>query len=502
MIKSAGNNYYYIVSKLNGLYLDASGGVAQNGTNIQVYTGNASTAQKFRFVEPMDLLASIDTAKYPGYKEKIAALMEAHPGWNFELLYTGLRLDQAVAGEASLHARNLVPNTSKGEWICSVCGTKPYDNGSWYCASEKAISYYMDPRNFLDDTNVFQFQDVNEYINDACTLQGIQNKVNNTFLKNYASSIDNACRNQNVNSYYIIARVLQEQGANGTSIGKGMNGGDGKTYYNPFNIGASGNDWTTIYNNALATAKRNGWDSMQKALEGGITFCKKNWLENYQNTLYQNKFDIDTRSGGSLYTHQYMQNLMAAYSEGRTLRSMYANTNKLDSNFTFIIPMYGGMDGSSSQLPSNDSEISPMNMKITANGGLYIRKEANTISEKLRLIDQNATILSVQRGINSNWNKVITVDGLIGYMSGDYLKQVNDETNCNYTARIKTADGSGCNVRVGPSTELDKITALTDGTTVTVINEGTYQNINGFHWCRIRLSNGVQGFMPANYLAR
>lgn len=143
-----------------------------------------------------------------------------------------------------------------------------------------------------------------------------------------------------------------------------------------------------------------------------------------------------------------------------------------------------------------------MNMKITANGGLYIRKEANTNSEKLRLIDQNATILSVQRGINSNWNKVITVDGLIGYMSGDYLKQVNDETNCNYTARIKTADGSGCNVRVGPSTELDKITALTDGTTVTVINEGTYQNINGFHWCRIRLSNGVQGFMPANYLAR
>ena len=33
---------------------------------------------------------------------------------------------------------------------------------------------------------------------------------------------------------------------------------------------------------------------MEKAIEGGITICKKNWLDNYQNTLYQNKFDIDT----------------------------------------------------------------------------------------------------------------------------------------------------------------------------------------------------------------
>lgn len=46
---------------------------------------------------------------------------------------------------------------------------------------------------------------------------------------------------------------------------------------------------------------------MQKALEGGIGFCKDNWLENYQNTLYQNRFDIDSTNGTSLYTHQYMQ---------------------------------------------------------------------------------------------------------------------------------------------------------------------------------------------------
>ncbi len=366
----------------------------------------------------------------------------------------------------------------------------------------KAVAYYMDPRNFLTDSGVFQFQNVNEYVEGVCSLEGIQSKVKGTFLQDYASSIDNACKNQDVNPYYIISRVLQEQGASGTTIGKGMDGGDGRTYYNPFNIGASGNGYSQIYANALATAKSYGWDSMQKALEGGITFCKKNWLENYQNTLYQNKFDIDTRSGGGLYTHQYMQNLMAAYSEASTLRSMYANTGKIESNFTFIIPMYENINATISQIPVNNQETSPIDVQVTAPSGLWLREGASTDSNKIRLLSCGETILSVQRGINSNWHKVIAKDGQIGYMSGDYLQQINDQTNCTYTARVKTNDGDGCKVRVGPSTSLDMITAIADGVEVTVINEGTYNNINGYDWSRIRLSTGQQGFMPARFLAR
>lgn len=87
-------------------------------------------------------------------------------------------------------------------------------------------------------------------------------------------------------------------------------------------------------------------------------------------------------------------------------------------------------------------------------------------------------------------------------MSGTYLKQVDNVTNCNYTARVKTNDGIGCYVRIGPSTRLDKITALSEGTWVTVINEGTYNNIDGYNWCRIQMSDGRQAFMPINYLAR
>ena len=489
---------YSIVSKCNNLYMDVKDGIAGNNRNIQMYSGNGTKAQKFVFVESKNNI-NIDETKYPGYKEKIQDLIDKHPNWNFELLYTGLKFEDVIAGEYRVHARNLVPTSYGGEWICSVCGTTLYDSG-WYCTSEKAIAYYMDPRNFLDETNVFQFQNLNSYLNGVCSLEGVKSKVSGTFLQNYANDIDTACRNKNVNSYYIVARLLQEQGNAGTTIGKGMNGGDGKTYYNPFNIGASGNGWTEIYKNALATAKSYGWDTMEKALEGGIDFCKKNWLENYQNTLYQNKFDIDTRNGTALYEHQYMQNLMGAYSEARTLKSMYANTGKTDANFTFIIPVYEKMNITTYAMPVNNSETSPINVKVTANGGLYLRESANTSSKQLRLIPQGTVILSVQRGINSNWQKVITEDGVIGYMSGTYLSVVNDVTNCYYTAKVKTNDGSGCKIRVGPSIYLDQITALSDGTEVRVIDKGRYNNIDGYDWCRIQLSDGRQAFMPIKYL--
>ena len=466
-------------------------GKCTNGKNVLVIDNNILKLEKRSGID-------IDTSKYPGYKEALEKLQSAHPNWNFELLYTGVKFSDAVAGEYKVRKRNLVPTDYGGEWIA---GTTLYDTG-WYAASEKAIAYYMDPRNFLNDTDIFQFQDVNDYLDGVCTLEGIKNKVSGSFLQEYATDINTACKNKNVNPYYIIARLFQENGTNPKNGTYKMNGGDNKYYYNPFNIGATGDTKTEVYNNALARAKQEGWDTMEKALEGGIYFCKANWLDNYQNTLYQNRFDIDTRNGTALYTHQYMQNLMGAYSEARILRSSYANTGKLESEFTFIIPLYEGMEATLSPMPVNSQESYSINVKTT---GTYvrIRSDASTDSTILRELPTKGTILlSVQRGINSNWQKVITSDGLIGYISGDYVTQIDDVTTCNYTANVKTNDGDGCNVRIGPSTRLDKVTALSDGVSVTVIDDSTYKNIDGYDWSRVRLSSGTQVFMPSKYLVR
>lgn len=498
IIKKAEGEYYYIISKSSELYMEIDKQEAKPGVNLQIQNHTGYDMQKFKFCNPNTLI-DIDDNKYPGYKESLENLKLAHPNWNFKFLYTGLNFSDAVAGEYEVRSANLVPTSYGGEWIS---GTTLYDTG-WYGASEKAIARFMDPRNFLNEVDVFQFQDVNDYLYGVCTLEGIQEQVNNSFLKDYATDIDTACRNENVNPYYIIARLFQENGRNPSNGTYKMNGGDGKYYYNPFNIGATGDSKSEVYNNALARAKREGWDTMVKALQGGIYFCKKNWLENYQNTLYQNKFDIDSTNGTSLYSHQYMQNLFGAYNEAKSLQGMYDRTGRLDSDFTFIIPLYENMPKDLSPEPKNNQESYIINVKTTGTE-IRIRKEASTDSEILREIaDKGTVLLSVQRGINSNWHKVVTKDGLIGYVSGAWLEQIDDVKTCNYSARVKTNDGKGCYIRIGPSTRLDMAgSGLSDGTYVTVIDDSTYKNIDGYDWSRIMLSNGRQAFMPSKYLTR
>lgn len=498
IIKKAEGEYYYIISKSSELYMEIDKQAAKPGVNLQIQNHTGYDMQKFKFCNPNTLI-DIDDNKYPGYKESLENLKLAHPNWNFKFLYTGLNFSDAVSGEYEVRSANLVPTSYGGEWIS---GTTLYDTG-WYGASEKAIARFMDPRNFLNEVDVFQFQDVNDYLYGVCTLEGIQEQVNKSFLQDYAIDIDTACRNENVNPYYIIARLFQENGRNPKNGTYKMNGGDGKYYYNPFNIGATGNSKSEVYNNALARAKREGWDTMVKALQGGIYFCKKNWLENYQNTLYQNKFDIDSTNGTSLYSHQYMQNLFGAYNEAKSLQGMYDKTGRLDSDFTFIIPLYENMPKDISPEPKNNQESYIINVKTTGTE-IRIRKEASTDSEILREIaDKGTVLLSVQRGINSNWHKVVTKDGLIGYVSGAWLEQIDDVKTCNYSARVKTNDGKGCYIRIGPSTRLDMAgSGLSDGTYVTVIDDSTYKNIDGYDWSRIMLSNGRQAFMPSKYLTR
>lgn len=514
VIKDAKNGSYNIVSKCNELYLDVSGGLAESGTNIQVFEGNGSNAQKFKFskteigTETDEI--DIDSSKYPLYKEAIGSLQQNHPNWTFELLYTGLSFNEAVYGEYSYHGANLVPNTSGSEWICPVCGTKEYDTGSWYCASDKAIAYYMDPRNFINESAIYQFLDVNRYEASSVSIDGIQSIINGKFLEPYASDINTACKNKGVNPYYIIARLIQENGSNGSYTSNGMRANDGKTYYNPFNIGAYKTKDHTVKENALITAMKYGWDNMEKALEGGIEFLKDSWLDNYQNTLYQNRFDIDSTNGTSLYSHQYMQNLSAAYTEGLLLKSYYIKANKTETDLTFIIPVYEGMSGELAEKPSEgvSSEEYPINVRVTTQGGtLALRSGASTSSSVITRYANGTILLSVKRGINSSWQQVVTKDGQTGYMSGEYLRQINDEWTCNYKAYIKTQSSGGTNVRTGPSTNegFSKVGYLPDYTTITVIDDSTYKGYEGTDWCqwsRIILEDGRQAFVPSHYVIK
>ena len=102
--------------------------------------------------------------------------MEKHPTWKFQALYTGLDWEQCFTDAAEMYpTRNLAQNISTGAYgICKAWySSREYSNfqsfnwaantwngtsgGNWFQASEEAVRYCMDPRNFLNDKNVFMF---------------------------------------------------------------------------------------------------------------------------------------------------------------------------------------------------------------------------------------------------------------------------------------------------------------------------------------------------------
>ena len=468
----------------------------ENGSKIVLETLKYNDRQMF-YCYGVNLGIDIDSSKYPGIYEAVNELIAKHPNWQFEVLYTGIDFNTAVQSEyeyAGKEANLVDTGTYKGDWIAP----NPVVKGVWASASYSAIAYFMDSRNFLNDIDVFQFVDLANYSDSGATLDSIQYQVNETFLNNYAEDVRSACESQNVNPYYIIARLFQEQGRYGSSTIY-MDGGDGNTYFNPFNIGAqTGNEVPT----ALAKAKEKGWNTMKKGIEGGIQFVKQEYLDAHQNTLYLNKFDVNPSSPGDFYTHQYMQNVSAAYSEGRTFRSAYVDTGTLDNTIKFIIPVYENMPQTPSARPTGDttsSDSGPISVQVTDTDiGLALRTEPNiTSSLNGERLPTGTRLISIER-LGNGWQKVITLDGRMGYCSDGYLNVINDINTCG--ERVIVASSNGTNVRTSPDINTNNIIrAIGNGTTGTRLIKGIW-NSDGYSWDIVLFDDGTKGFVATNWL--
>ena len=369
----------------------------------------------------------INDKKYPGIKSLIQDLQEEHPNWNFKILYTGLDWEDVIEGEYTGHKKspsNLVPkgDSYAGNWICSICGTKAYDNGSWYCASEEAIEYMMDPRNSLNSDDVFQFIQLS-YAD--CSYDDIKKMVSNYDYLNSKSVINTIIdvgKDNDVNPYYIVARIIQEQGKGGNVLvtGETYKGNDGVTYsgyYNIFNIKASGNSVSTIYTNGLAYAKEQGWTSLEKSIEGGITTIANNYIKYGQDTLYFQKFNVSSEKY-SYYTHQYMQNLIAAQNEGTTMRKTLSEMGYIDGEYTFIIPVYENMPSKACSRPSTTGGLTENDININEDDEQISLTPKVTVEEVIDYLDDvtikdlnNKKITSgnIGTGYTIEYNKVTYV---------------------------------------------------------------------------------------------
>ena len=459
---------------------------------------------------------SSDVENYSGYAELINEMKAKHPNWNFTIFYTGLDWNQVIKNETSAyHGRNVVPSYKSSQWKCSTCTGS--DGGSdWVCASEAAVSYYMDPRNWINDTYIFMFETLS--FNSAVqTIEGVQKIIANieymqgstitytttngstaTLDKSYAQVIMDAAREANISPYHLAARLKQEQGsgsrpgATATGTYSGYTG-----YYNFMNIGATGKIDSVVIKNGLEYAKQKGWTTPEISIKEGAKMLASNYISDGQDTLYLQKFDVDNQDG-ALYWHQYMQNVSATVTEGASTRIAYQNLGLLDSAIDFRIPVYENMPENKCGEPGIENLVT-QNVKIKGTT-VRIRSGAGTSYDIVKTVDTGYDLLRIELATSTNdgfyWDKVVLEDGRKGFVARKYLVQSPDITNCNDIVITNTS----VNLRNGPGTEGTSIvTTLVTGQLLTRIETGKY-NLNGYIWDRVKLSDGRQGYIAQNYI--
>lgn len=454
---------------------------------------------------------------YPGYKELIDKLKREHPNWNFTCFYTGLDWNQVIKNETTAyHGRNVVPASKSSAWKCSICGEKPHGGSSWRCASEAAVSYYMDPRNWLNDTYIFQFENLS-YNGNIQTIEGVQKIIANmnymkgdtvtytktdgtqgTLNKSYAQIIMEAAKQAGISPYHLASRIRQEQGAGskpGSTATGTYNGYIG--YYNYLNIKASGSTDGEVIRNGLQHAKNNGWTNPEISIKEGAKVLAKNYINDGQDTLYLQKFDVDN-SDGTLYYFQYMQNVSACLTEGASVRKTYEQLGLINNSIEFIIPVYENMPSTACPEP-RDAGIITQNVKVKGTG-VSVREGASTSSNRITTVNTGDVLLRIEMASTVNggyyWDKVVLADGRKGYIARNFIVETPDITNCNDTVIANTS----VNLRNGPGTDgTTVITTLVKGQVLTRIETGKY-NLNGFIWDRVKLADGRQGYIAQTYI--
>ncbi len=325
----------------------------KNGKSFSGWTIGKYIAVSYTDGGNSDYAQQLRNAGFPeSYIPNLIALHAKYPNWTFQALNTGLDwntvLDKEMANGVNLvqsSADDAKKSTNSGAYNWYTNKWTEYESG-WVSVGRDYLAYCMDPRNFLNETSVFMFEDISYNANQS--LAGVQSIVAGTFMEgskeysnetiDYANSIFQIAQTSGVSSYHIASKIKQEQGVNGTSplISGTYAGYEG--YYNFFNFNAYGSTKEAIYARGLSYARSQGWSSRYLSILGGANKIKSDYINRGQNTIYLEKFNVSSAS--ALGTHQYMSNVSGAISEGQSVGKGYSDKTQA---FNFVIPVYTNM---------------------------------------------------------------------------------------------------------------------------------------------------------------
>lgn len=358
------------------------------------------------------------------YKVALRNLYAHYPNWEFKAALLPMTFAEAVAAESEVLKNSLNVNDYPEAWLSMEYGaynwtTGEYvemDSGGWVTPTTEIIAYFMDPRNFLTDAYLFQFEDL--LYSDKHTVAGLQ-AILPTKYDDYAADLLKAAKEANVSAYHLATRMTQE----GTKIDGTWVDPDGVSYegyYNFFNYGAYAGSQHGAYHGAVTNgaiyAKKQGWDTPYKCILGSAQKIGANYIHKGQNTTYYQKFNV---AGENLYNHQYMSNINAPASES-TIRFKRATAAELQGSVTFIIPVYKEMPEAASPKPSEEGNNNNFLDSLTVEGFTVSPTFNRYTMEYAAEVNKDTTEVTVTAVANSK-EVTVTGTGTIQLYAGENL---------------------------------------------------------------------------------
>lgn len=360
------------------------------------------------------------------YKPYLRKLHEQHPKWIFTAQKLGVNWNTALKEECVV-GRNLVHSSALASWKSMEKGAYDFNGGYWYgldgswvAASKEIIMYYMDPRNFLNDTYIFMFEN-QSYDPSYQTESGVKTILADTFMSGsytcpdakkkytYSQTFMDAAKKSGVSPYHLASRCRNEQGVNGAPQSLGTVKGY-ENYFNFFDIQAYATSTMTAAEMGCKYAKTTNptyllpWTNQYKSIVGGSIFLGTGYITKDQDTLYLQKFDM-VDGGNGLYYHQYMTCVFGQANEAISLKNAYSQ-DILNSAMEFKIPVYNNMPDKLCPKPTSSGDnnnylkslsvsgtsISPKFDKFTTSYTAKVNAEVSSVTVNANPLGKSAKV--------------------------------------------------------------------------------------------------------------
>ena len=380
--------------------------------------------------------AELDKQGFPeSYRKVLRAIHQWNPTWTFQAEI--LDLDWSTAVNAEYNKWPTITNNNS-DYLSSWKSHDEADyryavddgdgglkDGGWILkdcryarASRGMLAYAMDPRNFLAESTIFMFEDL-DYNPNVQTQAGVErilrkydpaNNNRGTFGNpvdgtTHAALFMQAAEQSGVNPYFLATRSVHEVNNSDIMRGNGVkvtvNGEEVVKYvgiYNYYNFGSYAADgmgviehglWFAASTPSASTIESQGYDDLRpwntrtKAIIGGAIRLGNEYVKTGQNTPYYQRYNVAPKKNpdnGRLYErygHQYMSLVTALYQES----SMYYTgllddsatgddtlVSAIETPFVFIIPVYKNMPETPCERPNGDGNPNPYLASLTIEG--------------------------------------------------------------------------------------------------------------------------------------